>query len=172
MGLETFKEWHIRFRLVPCSLLHFHDVYDYKLKLLCLLNQRQYLIIFLWLLKQDRFKNWESSGVKIIPVLSQSDDKWTGECGYVQVGSTYFHACSSLKQPSPEATFSFLKLLLFQAAFARAKKLYSPQATGAVLCGQKQMSEVCHFLQIFTFYAIKDLPLFLDFLFFLFKILL
>ncbi|GFZ21526.1 FAD/NAD(P)-binding oxidoreductase [Actinidia rufa] len=68
-GLETFKEWHIR------------------------------------------FKNWESSGIKIIPVLSQSDDKWTGECGYVQ------------------------------AAFARAKKLYSPQATGAVLCGQKQMYE-------------------------------
>ncbi|XP_057484916.1 fruit protein pKIWI502-like [Actinidia eriantha] len=60
---------------------------------------------------QDRFKNWESSGVKLIPVLSQSDDNWTGERGYVQ------------------------------AAFARAKKLYSPQATGAVLCGQKQMSE-------------------------------
>ncbi|XP_057485827.1 fruit protein pKIWI502-like, partial [Actinidia eriantha] len=61
---------------------------------------------------QDRFKNWESSGVEIIPVLSQSDDKWTGECGYVQ------------------------------AAFARSKKLYSLLATGAVLCGQKQMSEV------------------------------
>ncbi|PSS13453.1 Fruit protein like, partial [Actinidia chinensis var. chinensis] len=59
----------------------------------------------------DRFKNWESSGVKIIPVLSQSDDNWTGERGYVQ------------------------------AAFSRAKKLYSPLATGAVLCGQKQMSE-------------------------------
>lgn len=60
---------------------------------------------------QDRFKEWESSGVKIVPVLSQPDDNWTGERGYVQ------------------------------AAFARAKKIFSPQATGAVLCGQKQMSE-------------------------------
>ncbi|CAL5338883.1 unnamed protein product [Camellia sinensis] len=60
---------------------------------------------------QDRFKDWESSGVKIVPVLSQPDDNWTGEHGYVQ------------------------------AAFARAKKICSPQATGAVLCGQKQMSE-------------------------------
>lgn len=60
---------------------------------------------------QDRFKEWESSGVKIVPVLSQPDDNWTGERGYVQ------------------------------AAFARAKKIFSPQVTGAVLCGQKQMSE-------------------------------
>ncbi|KAG5531553.1 hypothetical protein RHGRI_026231 [Rhododendron griersonianum] len=60
---------------------------------------------------QDRFKEWESSGVKIVPVLSQPDDNWTGERGYVQ------------------------------AAFARAKEILSPQATGAVLCGQKQMSE-------------------------------
>ncbi|XP_052187171.1 fruit protein pKIWI502 [Diospyros lotus] len=60
---------------------------------------------------QDRFKDWESSGVKIVPVLSQPDDNWTGERGYVQ------------------------------AAFARAKKIYSPQGAGAVLCGQKQMSE-------------------------------
>uniref|UniRef100_A0A5B7BBN4 FAD-binding FR-type domain-containing protein n=1 Tax=Davidia involucrata TaxID=16924 RepID=A0A5B7BBN4_DAVIN len=60
---------------------------------------------------QDRFKDWESSGVKIVPVLSQPDDNWTGEHGYVQ------------------------------AAFARAKKFFSPQGTGAVLCGQKQMTE-------------------------------
>ncbi|GAV81156.1 NAD_binding_1 domain-containing protein [Cephalotus follicularis] len=60
---------------------------------------------------QDRFKDWESSGVKIVPVLSQPDDSWKGESGYVQ------------------------------AAFARAKQIYSPKATGAVLCGQKQMTE-------------------------------
>ncbi|KAF5940351.1 hypothetical protein HYC85_021518 [Camellia sinensis] len=60
---------------------------------------------------QDRFKDWEILGVKIVPVLSQPDDNWTGERGYVQ------------------------------AAFTRAKKIYSPQATGAVLCGQKQMTE-------------------------------
>ncbi|KAG2700803.1 hypothetical protein I3760_06G014600 [Carya illinoinensis] len=60
---------------------------------------------------QDRFRDWESSGVKIVPVLSQPDDSWTGESGYVQ------------------------------AAFSRAKQIYSPQSVGAVLCGQKQMIE-------------------------------
>ncbi|KAF5745222.1 fruit protein pKIW-like [Tripterygium wilfordii] len=60
---------------------------------------------------QDRFKDWESLGVKIVPVLSQPDDKWTGEKGYVQ------------------------------AAFSRVKQITSPFATGAVLCGQKQMTE-------------------------------
>lgn len=44
-------------------------------------------------------------------------------------------------------TFASLKLeIFFQAAFARAKEILSPQATGAVLCGQKQMSEVCRVL--------------------------
>ncbi|KAF3432241.1 hypothetical protein FNV43_RR26980 [Rhamnella rubrinervis] len=60
---------------------------------------------------QDRFKEWESSGVKIVPVLSQPDDDWKGESGYVQ------------------------------AAFARAKQILNPLSTGAVLCGQKQMTE-------------------------------
>ncbi|KAJ6988134.1 hypothetical protein D5086_016531 [Populus alba] len=60
---------------------------------------------------QDRFKDWESSGVKIVPVLSQPDDNWTGESNYVQ------------------------------AAFSRFKQIYSPTGTGAVLCGQKQMTE-------------------------------
>lgn len=60
---------------------------------------------------QDRFRDWESSGVKIIPVLSQPDEKWAGETGFVQ------------------------------AAFARAKNILSPKSTGAVLCGQKQMTE-------------------------------
>lgn len=60
---------------------------------------------------QDRFKDWESSGVKIFPVLSQPDDGWTGESGYVQ------------------------------AAFSKAKQISNPLATGAVLCGQKQMTE-------------------------------
>ncbi|XP_074309432.1 fruit protein pKIWI502 [Silene latifolia] len=60
---------------------------------------------------QDRFKEWESSGVKIIPVLSQPDNGWTGEAGYVQ------------------------------AAFCRSKNILSPASTGVVLCGQKQMTE-------------------------------
>uniref|UniRef100_A0A7N0VB02 FAD-binding FR-type domain-containing protein n=1 Tax=Kalanchoe fedtschenkoi TaxID=63787 RepID=A0A7N0VB02_KALFE len=61
---------------------------------------------------QDRFKNWESSGVKVVPVLSQPDGTWSGESGFVQ------------------------------AAFAKAKNIFKPQGTGAVLCGQKQMTEV------------------------------
>ncbi|XP_021747500.1 fruit protein pKIWI502-like [Chenopodium quinoa] len=60
---------------------------------------------------QDRFKDWESSGVKIVPVLSQPDEKWTGEAGYVQ------------------------------AAFCRSKNISNPNSTGVVLCGQKQMTE-------------------------------
>ncbi|GJN21111.1 hypothetical protein PR202_gb08561 [Eleusine coracana subsp. coracana] len=61
---------------------------------------------------QDRFKNWESFGLQIIPVLSQPDDSWKGERGYVQ------------------------------HAFLRAKNIANPSSTGAVLCGQKQMHEV------------------------------
>ncbi|XVE92640.1 hypothetical protein REPUB_Repub01dG0116000 [Reevesia pubescens] len=60
---------------------------------------------------QDRFKEWEYSGVKVVPVLSQPGDSWTGESGYVQ------------------------------AAFAKAKQIHSPKGTGAVLCGQRQMTE-------------------------------
>ncbi|KAL6841584.1 hypothetical protein ACP4OV_028523 [Aristida adscensionis] len=60
---------------------------------------------------QDRFKNWESTGLKIIPVLSKPDDSWNGERGYVQ------------------------------HAFSRAKSIVNPSSTGAVLCGQKQMHE-------------------------------
>lgn len=60
---------------------------------------------------QDRFEEWESSGVRIVPVLSQPDDIWKGENGYVQ------------------------------AAFSREKKLLNPSTTGAVLCGHKQMAE-------------------------------
>lgn len=60
---------------------------------------------------QDRFKDWESSGVKVMPVLSQPDNHWTGKSGYVQ------------------------------SAFSKAKQIYSPKGTGVVLCGQKQMTE-------------------------------
>ncbi|KAG0461552.1 hypothetical protein HPP92_021849 [Vanilla planifolia] len=60
---------------------------------------------------QDRFKNWESTGVKIVPVLSQPDDTWKGKRGYVQ------------------------------AVFSRAKQLFDVSSTGAVLCGHKAMTE-------------------------------
>ncbi|KAJ0962763.1 hypothetical protein J5N97_027885 [Dioscorea zingiberensis] len=60
---------------------------------------------------QERFEYWESTGVKIIPVLSRPEGKWQGEHGYVQ------------------------------AAFSRSKELPNPSLTGAVLCGHKQMTE-------------------------------
>ncbi|XP_022150511.1 fruit protein pKIWI502 [Momordica charantia] len=60
---------------------------------------------------QDRFEEWESSGVKVFPVLSQPENNWAGETGFVQ------------------------------AAFTRAKKVYDPLTTGVILCGQKQMAE-------------------------------
>jgi len=61
---------------------------------------------------QDRFQHWESSsGVKIVPVLSQPEKSWEGETGYVQ------------------------------AAFARIKQILKPSSTGAVLCGHKKMAE-------------------------------
>ncbi|KAB1205633.1 hypothetical protein CJ030_MR7G017805 [Morella rubra] len=67
---------------------------------------------------QERFKDWESSGVKIVPVLSQPDDSWRGESGYVQ------------------------------AAFNRSKQIYIPQSVGAVLCGQKQMAELLNITRL------------------------
>ncbi|KAM0862859.1 hypothetical protein ACQ4PT_044981 [Festuca glaucescens] len=60
---------------------------------------------------QDRFAEWESTGLKIVPVLSQPDDSWKGARGYVQ------------------------------KAFLEAKNIANPTSTGAVLCGQKQMLE-------------------------------
>ncbi|KAF9592521.1 hypothetical protein IFM89_015215 [Coptis chinensis] len=60
---------------------------------------------------QDKFNDWESTGVKIVPVLSQPDDRWKGEQGYVQ------------------------------HAFARVLQRFNPLSTGAVLCGQRQMTE-------------------------------
>ncbi|KAJ6820782.1 putative serine/threonine-protein kinase [Iris pallida] len=66
---------------------------------------------------QDRFKDWEGTGVRIVPVLSQPDDSWKGERGYVQ------------------------------AVFSKAKQILNPSSTGAVLCGHKQMAEVCYLLR-------------------------
>lgn len=60
---------------------------------------------------QDKFEEWESSGIKIVPVLSQPGDGWAGERGYVQ------------------------------AAFLRSKSISGPLQTGAVLCGQKEMAQ-------------------------------
>ncbi|KAG0615900.1 hypothetical protein M758_5G074500 [Ceratodon purpureus] len=59
---------------------------------------------------QDRFKDWEASGVQVVPVLSQPDSSWNGAQGYVQ------------------------------AAFADNKGVIVGSQTGAVLCGHKQMA--------------------------------
>ncbi|KAG6524891.1 hypothetical protein ZIOFF_014836 [Zingiber officinale] len=61
---------------------------------------------------QESFKDWESTGVKIIPVLSQPDERWSGERGYVQT------------------------------VFSRAKDILNPSSTVVVLCGRKQMVEI------------------------------
>ncbi|KAJ3700768.1 hypothetical protein LUZ61_004473 [Rhynchospora tenuis] len=60
---------------------------------------------------QDRFKYWESSGVKVIPVLSKPDERWSGARGYVQT------------------------------TFLREQQILRPSSTGAVLCGHRQMTE-------------------------------
>ncbi|KAL8115328.1 hypothetical protein AgCh_021976 [Apium graveolens] len=82
---------------------------------------------------QDRFKVWEFSGVRIVPVLSQPHDRWTGERGFVQ------------------------------DAFSRAKKIYNPHSTGAVLCGHRQVAEMHHGFQStkleFTQQELDDVPI-------------
>jgi len=60
---------------------------------------------------QDKFKEWEASGVVVVPVLSQPDDDWTGEQGYVQ------------------------------AAFAKTKGIIKAAQAGAFLCGHKEMAQ-------------------------------
>ncbi|CAL4977486.1 unnamed protein product [Urochloa decumbens] len=60
---------------------------------------------------QERFNDWETKGVKIIPVLSRPDSQWTGERGYVQ------------------------------NVFSRMKNIVNPSSVGAILCGHKQMTE-------------------------------
>jgi NAD(P)H-flavin reductase len=72
---------------------------------------------------QDKFKEWEASGVVVVPVLSQPDDDWTGEQGYVQ------------------------------AAFAKTKGIIKAAQAGAFLCGHKEMAQVCvtHALTLLTF---------------------
>lgn len=72
-----------------------------------------------------------------MPVLSQPDDNWNGESGYVQVGLVFPCLLCCLVQFYISDIYCFL-----QAAFARAKKSYTPQSTGALLCGQKEMTEV------------------------------
>ncbi|KAJ9554198.1 hypothetical protein OSB04_018243 [Centaurea solstitialis] len=95
---------------------------------------------------QDRFKTWESSGVTIVPVLSQPDDSWVGETGYVQVDVLWIFfllfvgLLRSFALSCCQLAMTFAPCIE-QAAFARAKKAYAPESTGAVLCGQKQMAE-------------------------------
>lgn len=49
------------------------------------------MLIFLKLL-QERFEDWQSTGVNIVQVLSHPDDSWRGERGFVQVVETLcFH---------------------------------------------------------------------------------
>ncbi|WVZ72025.1 hypothetical protein U9M48_020545 [Paspalum notatum var. saurae] len=60
---------------------------------------------------KERFDDWESRGIKVVPVLSRPDSQWTGERGYVQ------------------------------NVFSRMKNIVNPSSVGAILCGHKQMTE-------------------------------
>ncbi|EFJ19233.1 hypothetical protein SELMODRAFT_444304 [Selaginella moellendorffii] len=51
---------------------------------------------------RDKFKEWEASGVSIIPVLSQPDGSWMGESGYVQAA---FSKNISIPDSSQVVTF-------------------------------------------------------------------
>lgn len=81
MGQETLSEWLIRFVLNFCYLCHESTMQNQQ----CQSAQWNLIKKLCFFLLQDRFKDWESSGVKIVPVLSQPDGNWTGESGYVQV---------------------------------------------------------------------------------------
>jgi hypothetical protein len=89
---------------------------------------------------QERFSDWESRGIKIIPVLSRPDDQWTGERGYVQVLLSFLAFGFFLAHLFPCILMYFL---FFQNAFSRTKKVVNPSSMGAILCGHKQMTEVC-----------------------------
>ncbi|ONK72391.1 uncharacterized protein A4U43_C04F18940 [Asparagus officinalis] len=78
---------------------------------------------------QDRFKAWEATGLKVVPVLSRPDAIWKGERGYIQ------------------------------AAFSKAKQIIDPLSTGAVLCGHGQMTEdsFLYYIQCFSANHLADL---------------
>ncbi|CAM6121991.1 unnamed protein product [Calypogeia fissa] len=60
---------------------------------------------------QEKFKDWEASGVQIVPVLSQPGPDWNGAQGYVQ------------------------------AFFSKNKGIANGAQTGALLCGHKGMAQ-------------------------------
>lgn len=59
----------------------------------------------------EKFPDWEAAGVTVVPVLSQADDAWEGRTGYVQ------------------------------AALAEDGVAGDAAATGALMCGMKEMAE-------------------------------
>jgi len=60
---------------------------------------------------QDKFPDWEAAGVTVVPVLSQAGDAWAGRVGYVQ------------------------------AVLAEDGIAGDAAATGALMCGMKEMAE-------------------------------
>ena len=97
------------------------------------------MLNFNFFVLQDRFKDWEASGVRIIPVLSQPDDQWNGERGYVQV-DLFFKTFISPNYYSGGNIRC--EIITFQEVFSKVKKIFNPSSTGAVLCGHNQMMEV------------------------------
>jgi NAD(P)H-flavin reductase len=60
---------------------------------------------------QEKFKEWEASGIQVVPVLSQPGSDWSGAQGYVQ------------------------------AFFSKNTGIANGAQTGALLCGHKAMAQ-------------------------------
>lgn len=77
MGLEISRGWLTRFGRWNLHTLRFY-LFRQRIK-------QSDLLLSISLLIQDRFEDWEATGVRLVPVLSQPDDLWKGERGYIQV---------------------------------------------------------------------------------------
>lgn len=75
---------------------------------------------------QERFKDWESTGVKIVPVLSQPHDGWTGQSGYVQVKNlrplAYFNLSPLVSVLSSDYQITALYDYIFRLLFPEPSK--------------------------------------------------
>uniref|UniRef100_A0A453DR30 Oxidoreductase FAD/NAD(P)-binding domain-containing protein n=1 Tax=Aegilops tauschii subsp. strangulata TaxID=200361 RepID=A0A453DR30_AEGTS len=76
---------------------------------------------------QERFSDWESRGIKIIPVLSRPDEQWTGQRGYVQVPLSFFLS-AVLSSPG---YLIFLLIFPFSECLFKGKENYKSIINGS-----------------------------------------
>lgn len=125
MVQETFKGWLIRFILSFNFLLFI------------------YIIKWFWcciLFNHYRIDSKPGSPLELLLCLCCPNLMIVGLVKPAMCRYTFFAFYFSLFPLV--ANFPWISACLEQAAFARAKKVYAPESTGAVLCGQKQMAEV------------------------------